>query len=265
MTLTYLSARQLQFNSTTDTLPSTLEAGWVAIDTTTTEQFYWDGTLWTRIAPVNSKRKYGTFQGISSAAGNVGLAVGAFNNTTGEVTRVVDTAGVRDTWTTAASNPASAGFRSGVNTERSQNPYLRVRFTLSSLTAVRAWFGFQTLASLPTGADALANVSGAMIHLVSGGTNWQIMTNNGGASSTIATTGVPASTDITIVEIRAIDASTKFQWRITADGVNPGAWTDVSTTIPAQGTDMAIGIAIETTETVAKTLALYSWTWLQDK
>ncbi len=188
-------------------------------------------------------QKHGTFWGISSVSPASGIWQGFISNTvvgTGVYSNIVtDSGGTRGRWTTGTTTNSICGTKVlGVMIERDLNPYTKWKMSFpTAITTLRWYIGLMSTATAPvSSADWLANLSGVGFYYSSAvDANVHIMQNDGSASSditTIANVGA-ADTSAHTYEIKAVNASAKFQYSY--DG---GAFTDISTKIPAATTDL---------------------------
>lgn len=171
----------------------------------------------------------GMWQGIMS---NTVVGTGGFSNTT------TDSAGTRGNWVTGTTINSICGSKVlGTLTERDLNPYGKWKISFSAVTTLRFYIGFMSTATAPvSAADYLANLSGVGFWYDSSvDAHLHIMQNDGSATSDTTTIGNIAdpTTAVRTYELRAVNSGSKFQYAY--DG---GAWTDVSTKIPAATTDL---------------------------
>lgn len=219
--------------ATTDTLTNKIISTGSSIDANVT------GADWNP-----DVRKHGEFWALASASPasgswqgfilNTVVGTGGFSNTS------LDSAGLRGNWTTGTTINSICGSKTtAVMTERDLNPYGKWKISFpTAVTTLRWYIGFMSSATAPvSSADWLANLSGVGFYYSSAvDGNIHIMQNDGGASSDITTIANIAAADTSAhaYELRAVNASAKFQYRY--DG---GAWTDINTKIPIATTDLA--------------------------
>jgi hypothetical protein len=258
MTLAYLSGNRLSGLST-DSKPSTLPTTSKFYETDTGLEWEWDGIEWVlpQMKMVAGMKKFGeiNFRGALPAVGGGAISTTAayFGTNTAAIGTTFGTLDIMDTTTTI--NTLS-GFRCLSFTSRFLNPSLKIMFRLNHITNVRLFIGLhnQVGSNPTTNADPFAAGSGIGCGLwldsaVSG--DYKIATNDGGnAVSTLTPFTTPVTADVStrILEIRGVDASTKFQARL-----GTAAWTDISTDIPAQTGTVGFIMWIENTAAEQKT------------
>jgi len=207
------------------------------------------------IAP--SIKKVGYWSGYYQNTGGTGIFSGNLAATavgTGTISAVaLSSTGLGCTWTSGTTINSLAGIRctgNGAFTERDLNPSIIFKIALSQTTDTRMWFGYTSSTSVPSSAsDALNALSGVMFHYDSSvDGNWHIAQNNGtGASDRTTINNIAAAdTSAHVFGIRAVEASTKWQYYY---GVTPpvagSTWTDINTDIPAASTKLALRMDIE--------------------
>lgn len=176
-------------------------------------------------------------------------------------------------WQTKTSTPAAldkGGWRiAAAITCRAWNPTFFCRFRLNQTADTRLWLGITgDLAADPTGDDALNAKSGVMFGIgvvnntVGTGSTvgWQLMHNDGTGATVSDTVGPAADTNIHTIEIKAVDASSKFQYSL--DG---GAFVDVTTDIPAPATALSFIAELQTSAAAQKTMDLFDIHVTSDK
>lgn len=252
MTLAYFAGLLITGTSTDRTggTWTNLPAGWRFLETDTTIQYYWTGTVWSRIGAhylPSSQKRFGAFYGGSSVGGS-GLFDGGFTAAASHTVLQVLTAadGKSTRYTTATTQNSNAGFSyAQFVTMRQWNPRFKAKFKMNQTSAdVRLWLGLANFVSEPSGDDQYTNPQqGIAIALRAADTVFQIIHNDGsGASVYTAVTGNPAvDTNAHTIEIIADDTNTKFMYSF--DGA---AFTDISTDIPAQTTSLSVQAQIET-------------------
>jgi hypothetical protein len=202
--------------------------------------------------PIKITRKYGSLSGFSSTPlDGLGLAITAATGQAASASQV-PTAGMGRYWmyTTGAVSGDNAGGHTSNVLMRSHNPYMSFRFRHNQTSNVRGWFGFTSDGgNSPTGDTYADSKSVFLFGWLSGGTNYQIIHNDGSASATYVDTGVALSTSLRTVELWGDEAAGGWKWSI-----NSGTVNTITTGTPASGTVLGIVWEIETSETVAKTL-----------
>jgi hypothetical protein len=195
-------------------------------------------------------RRWGTF---FASANNNGVGILGGNITaTGGTRRIEPTDGLFQEFATSTT-ATPQGIRGSNNyCERDTNPYIRFAFRLETTSLTRMFLLLSNLTSLPTGADPLASQSGIGLKFASGGTNFEIYTNSGDATTTTGAVIASADTNKHEFEIRAVASANKFQYRF-----DFGAWTDITTDIPANNSEMSFQAWMECNESgVSKVLNL---------
>lgn len=182
-----------------------------------------------------------------------GLWVSAVLSDTGGTRRIESTDGMFREYVVSAIGTIE-GFRTSVHCERDLNPYLRFRFRSEQTTGLRLFMGWNSddTALGPAGGDPLANKSGFMIKLdTTVDSNIKIYHNDGGAVSATGATIAALDNNAHIIELRANNGASGFQWRW-----DEGAWSSVITVdVPAATQDLGVQFYIENQEdTVNKTL-----------
>lgn len=212
--------------------------------------------------PIEGK-KMGRYDGTSSA-GATGIFAGAVNNTGALNTSIDTTHGTFYRFNTGAVAGNGANFKCiSVYTIRAFNPYLGVKFMVDVVTNNRITVGFKSNPSIviPDGTDEpMPSVSGIMLVQRAGDTTFFIATNNGAATSTFTNTGVTVlANTLHTFRVRAV-GDTKFQWSV--DG---GAWTDITTTIPASTTTLGFYAGIQTNEAIIHQIKIFGAETWSDK
>jgi hypothetical protein len=231
-----------------DTKPATYPTGTIFIETDTRLTYIWTGTYWEtqRFLQHPRSMKQGYWYGLSGTAGTGSYghmdAGTTITSGTGALTGLQRlTAGSACRFTTGATAASLSGYRGPLNGvagiwRRSYNPLLEIKMTLNQTTNQRMAFGFVgSTAASAAGAEPLATLSGILFWLDTGvDANWHIAQNNGAATSDLTTINnvVAADTNPHIFGLRAV-TDTKFQYQY--DG---GAWTDITTKIPASSTGL---------------------------
>jgi nitrous oxidase accessory protein NosD len=210
-------------------------------------------------------RKEGNFEFVGTS-GSTGVW-SAQSTAAGGSKRVETTDGLFCEFATNTLNLVQ-GVKTNNYTERDLDPYLRFSFRLEQTTGVRMFIGWSSNdsqvgpPSQPTNnADPLINQSGFGVFVGVGG-NFVIYHNNGGATTTTGATIATIDANKHVIELRANNTSSGFQWRW-----DHGAWSALITTnIPAATSDICLQAYMENVETgVTKTLnALRSYTYMKN-
>jgi hypothetical protein len=159
---------------------------------------------------------------------------------------------------TGAASGNQAGVRLGGIMNTSQSPRIRTRFKLSPVEAdttnYRMWWGFTTLATLPTAASDTDQTgrSAFMLCKRTADTNFFIVHNDGSGAATFVDTGVAIDTNKHTVDL-FVNGTTNCQWAI--DGTSG----TISTDLPVSTAQFTPWIYIETATTAAKTVDIYYW------
>lgn len=212
--------------------------------------------------PIRGK-KFGRFDGTSTSSGS-GIFSGGFSQTGGAGAFMDTVNGMYSRFDTGAVSGNTANMRyANPYTVRAFNPFLGIKFMLSVATNNRTHIGFKTT---PTTAvadgtdDPLANISGVMIAQRAADNTFQICSNNGSANSNFAPTGVSiVANTIYTIKFRAVGDS-KFQYSL-----NGGAWTDITTQIPASTTAIGVYAGIQTAESAIHQQRIYGIETQSDK
>jgi hypothetical protein len=167
----------------------------------------------------------------------------------------------RNTGNVAGNN---AGFSyANALTMRKFNPILAVLVRTSHVSLNRMYIGWKSTAASPTPLtdDPLSGLSGVMFLQRSGDTTWRVISNDGTGSTVVDTGATISNTIPSNLQIRAIDASSKWQW--STDGGD--TWTDVTGTFPAQTTKLFYVGESQTNEGVIHRLDTFAIEVASDK
>lgn len=268
MTVGYLAGKAIQLLST-DTKPTNIQANQLLYETDTGDTLISDGTYWwiKELGPFSNKKI-----GFLTMGNNISGGTGHFANLTpstgpGAQTQAIDTTNGRyQLCISGTTSGNKGGYRNAAATlfNRSFNPRMRFRFKILQSTLARFYFGFlgPTIPEL-TGDSPLDNISGFIFGVMptTSTTNWTLATNNGAASTTLTDTGTAFNiTGVHTLSLVADEANTRFSWSI--DG---GAYTHVTTNIPASTTALSLIFTSETATTAAASFNLYNAYCQQDK
>jgi hypothetical protein len=242
----------------TDTKPTRYSDGTLFLETDTLQAYSYDATntVWNRTGVIIPTKKHmATWSGHGLTTGFDGFWNGSPTPATvtvgtGTSNLLRDSSGFRmryDTGTTANSIEGTR-INSSLLTERDLNPETHWRIKGVVVSSCRIFIGFTSATAAPaSSADYLNALSGVGFWADTGvDTNWHIMQNSGsGASDTTTIANVGAlNTTFRDLGLRAVNASAKFQY--SWDG---GAWTDISTKVPAATTALGWVWYIENTTT----------------
>jgi hypothetical protein len=195
---------------------------------------------------------YGWWRPGSSTGGDgflLGVAGANMAGSTITPGNISNTGGVFVKYATAASAQSTAGKRFNNVAMRNLNSRFGIRFRLAQATAsqTRAWFGWTSGTSDPTGDTELNSKSGFMLVLRLADTNWQMGRNNGGATALYTDTGVAASnTNWHTLELRLDEILDRALWRL------DGGFTAIGTTLPAQTTALNVHFGLQTNDGTAR-------------
>jgi hypothetical protein len=236
----------------TDTKPTTgIPTGSKFIETDTKKEFLFDGTIWFRISGVlASYKKRGQFYGTSTGAADGCLSgmvaqTAVLTGTTG--LPAVDASGTRATWTSGTTINSLSGWRAtgaGVWFCRAQNPVTAWKIDLVNAADLRFFAGYVSTTAAPASSadpgSALSTVGFWLDTGVNG--NWHIMQNDGTGASDITTIPNVATADTSAhtFALRAVNASTKFQYAYGFTSLNSATWVDINTDIPASTTGLTL-------------------------
>ena len=196
------------------------------------------------IAMYPQVRKQGIYYGTGSGNTNncdgmwsvlgTTIAVGT-GGSVGVVRATTAAGGTGWQWTTGTTINSLAGLRinsANQMSERDVNPMIQAKIKVGHITTTRFFFGFTSATGAPaSAADPLNALSGVAFWYDSAvDANLHIMQNNGTGASDATTITVGAmDTAFHTYNIKAVEASTKFQYSY--DG---GAYTDISTRLYRQ-------------------------------
>jgi hypothetical protein len=146
--------------------------------------------------------------------------------------------------TTGATGASLIGWKgsfAGAPLTRQYQPRFDLKVKLAQTTNCRCALGFHGSTSNPAaGTEPAANLNSVLFWLdTSVDANWHIAQNNGAATSDLTTISnvAAADTNAHVFSLRAVEASTKFQYYYGAavDGPPTGSstWVDINTKIPA--------------------------------
>lgn len=247
----------------TDTKPTTAPAGAIMHETDTGFQYMYSATEGWQRYPYNTvfhpgDRKVGSWYAYQQLQASSGILQGIWAATatgTGALTGLQrSSAGTGIRWTTGATGGASAGNRTTVGGvtyfERDLNPMVQIKAKLTQTTNERVFIGLIGSTSTPVlGVDP-----GANLHIVgffldtSVDANWHIIQNAGTAASDTTTIANVAAADTSahVFSIRAVNASTKWQYAYTTGKPSPTTtWTNINTSIPGATNGLNIFFHIE--------------------
>lgn len=247
-------------------------AGWRLLETDTGDIFISDGTYWwlQHLGPW-SPRKIGNF----GLGPNFTSSVGPFANMSaatspGTQSNTNDTTNGRyQVCVTGAVSGNRGGYRQANPTYiRQWNPRLWYKFKLVSQTVDRLFLGHMggnpTNPPEPAGDDTLNAGNGFLFGMSTtssvSASHWLILHNDGTGATVVEDTGITFDANVHTIKLVADESNTRFSWSL--DG---GAYTHVTTDIPAATTNMAPVFEIETAEAVGKSFNLYNGFCQQDK
>ena len=249
-----------------DTRP-TAPLGWTLREMDTGDVLVSDGTFWWLTGPPGpmSPRRWGAApQGAATTTGIGMIPATTAATGTGTVADVVTDAtnGKYRSFPTGTVTGDNGGQRVAVNnfTARHHSPRMRFKFQLPAsgdFTLSRLWIGWGNNAE-PAGDDAFNAVSACCIGLISGGTNFIILRNDGSGATNVADNVAGSAqaldTSVHTVSIVADEANTRFGVKWDAN-----AYVFVNTDIPAATTSIVPIFQNETNESgVAKTFRLWN-------
>lgn len=253
-----------------DTKPSAAFTGNTFEETDTRDVLVFDGTYWwiKTLGPF-SIRKIGYF----SSGSNISAGVGLFSNPQGatgagtQVQAIDSTNGRYQQMATGATIGNKGGYR--INAvflfQRSWNPRMRFRFRLESVSNVRYYFGFFGGAGLTelSGDSPLDNRDGFTFGIIpsTSTANYSIASNNAAATTTVTDTGI-ANDTTSLHTIALVADNTNSRFSYSYDG---GAYTHVTTNIPAATTQLSWAFSAETSDAVGKVFRLYNGFMQSDK
>lgn len=208
--------------------------------------------------------RYGIVMGGPSTYPPVGIGMLANNNSvTGAGTTTATFINNRPA--TAMPTGTTSGNYGGFRTSTaiftpSNNPTMRFKVAMSTNTTTRLILGCASSSSLTTGFNtALNSISGFMIGFGSGDTAYSVITNNGGASQTNNTAGMPS------LQTAGNPAIFTLSWNNTTPSLTWSVQTATSTTtsgtittglLPAASTQMFMFCCAQTNTTSATTLTV---------
>lgn len=143
---------------------------------------------------------------------------------------------------------------------RNWDSYMLLRMRYSSVTNFRFFAGFTSVPTSEfTSVDDLNNRDVFMITRTESESNFVLRTNDGSGTHTPLTisnanNGV-FNTDVKVLEIRAVSASNKFQYRI--NGFPSGTWIDVTTAIPRSNIGMGLAVSTNSETSTSHDLEIY--------
>lgn len=214
----------------------------------------YDQSVHNMVPAVSSNRKYGSYNGATSATGD-GLLAGILQRvgTGGAISR--DDLGIHYTFPTTTTQYDQSGLSTNVAfTRRTHNPIFRIKFKIPSvITNCQMWFGFASSATLPANStDPLNAANGFLVGFVSGG-NFLIRSNDGtGASASTAEGLVPA---IDKWHNIAMELQSANQCIARVDNRTPIIITTAASK-PLLSTDLYMHAVVQTTNTTAKTMLI---------
>jgi hypothetical protein len=173
-------------------------------------------------------------------------------------TSTLDTTGVYDHASTGATQNSLTGTKASAFSLRGLNTAFSARFNLVQTTATRLYVGFHSNGGTnpASSADVLNTFGGVGLWYDSAvSANWKIVFNNASGSNSTDTT-VAAATGIHTLNIRAVDASTKFTFELTG-GADAIALQDVTGDIPAQTTALGYWAYVENLTTTPSLIDIY--------
>jgi hypothetical protein len=214
--------------------------------------YYWTGSKWKTWEQLH---KEGRWIAVSSTGGTGGIFQ---NNISGNALSFVRsfnaTYGLTQVITTHETINSYAGIRSTVGyAERAINPYLRVVFRLSEITDCRFFCGwssyFTTVGNNSVGATIYDTHNAIGLKLETDATNFELYHNDGSSPGTTEVTPVaPADDQIHTFELRALNSVPKYQFKFD----NATTWSDITTDIPLEATEMAFQAWLENTVASSK-------------
>jgi hypothetical protein len=273
-----------------------LPVGWIFIESNGLAIYIWNGSTWDLITTksiteiltgktidgqLNTLPNTNTFpsQGRSGAwygGSQTGAGSGLFNGTIGTIVvgtgAVVglqrDSTGLSHRWTSGGTINGIGGARIAFAfAERDYNPIIEFQLALQQTTTTRCFAGFtSSLVNPASGADPLNALSGVMVGYDSGvDANWHIYQNNAtGTDSTTVAAIAAADTSAHKFAIKAVEASSKFQYAYGFTNISTATWVDINTKIPAATTGLGFQYWVEGLA-ATKTFQMYYIQHYQDK
>lgn len=206
--------------------------------------------------------RYGLYQGSSTTPAGEGL-LSQLTTQTG--TGTLATTFINNRPATNFPSGSTSGNFGGFRTTNpiftpSLNPTLTFKVAMSSNTTSRMYLGCASSTTITTGFNtALNNISGFMVGFGSGDTAYSVITNNGGASQTNNTTGMPSlqtAGTAAIFQLAWNNTTPSLTWSIqTAAGTTTSA-TITTGLLPSGTTQMYLYCTGQTNTTAARTLTV---------
>jgi hypothetical protein len=200
----------------------------------------------------SSLYSWGTFAGVASTAGTIG----------GAQTYSQSEPNFPYPISTLATSATLGKLQWPLQTRWADGPRVRIKFKLSTTTAIRFFIGWTTNASFPASDTFLANAdSGMGIGKISSSSNLTIYRNDGtGAMLTQSLSPAPTDTDMTsIVTYEMWVDTTANTFNFSHDGrTTIQSFSRAGSIYPADNTLLSFIISVGTSANAIKTLTMYA-------
>ena len=210
----------------------------------------------------NTKRRFGYIEASGESTQTAGPLAAPTITSTSAVTGIIDANGVASQVNTGTTSNTYCGFRSSLvaRTRRDFNFRFIMRFSIATVTNTRFYGGLKSaLTAFPATDTPLASGDSGVIfgYRSTDSNGLQVFHNDGSAGVTAVSTGVTIGAGtIYDLEIKSIEASTKFQWRTRSNYGSWSAYTDITTNMPAATTVLGYDMGISNTSGVNRTFDL---------